>query len=134
MDTRHDQRDHSLQAPELPEPVASRFAQHRFVIMIAGSVVIALVLVTVSLQLYFSSGTAQLDLSRPGYRSVRDQIRSDATFDGFPATGAIDESALKNFKELYEKRAKDATSTDAFGSDVLSEQTLGIDAPTDQPQ
>lgn len=134
MDVTPEHHGHSSRQPELPEPVASRFAQHRFVVMITGSVIIALLLVAISLQLYASSGTAQLDLSRPGYKSVRDQIRPDDTFDGFPATGAIDDSALKNFKELYEKRAKDATSTDAFGSDVLSEQTLGIDAPVSQTQ
>lgn len=125
--------DHQQDLPPKPqhevlEPVVSKFAQHRFVVLITGSVIIALLLVAVSMQLYSSSGTAQLDLSRPGYKSVRDQIRPEDAYDGFSASGPIDDAALKNFKELYDKRAKDA-SADAFGSDVLGEQTLGIDAP-----
>lgn len=124
----HPEEHHAKPQHELLEPVVGRFAKHRFVILIGGSVVIALLLVAVSLQLYSSSGTAQLDLSRPGYKSVRDQIRPEDAFDGFSASGPIDDAALKNFKELYDKRAKDA-SADAFGSDVLGEQTLGIDAP-----
>lgn len=122
---------HSKSENEVPEIIVGRFSQYRFAGLIAGSIVIGLLLVTVSMQLYFSSGTAQLDLSRPGYKSVRDQIRPDDTFDGFPSSGAIDEAALKNFKQLYDKRAKEAAA-DAFGSDVLSEQTLGIDAPAAQ--
>lgn len=118
---------------ESDEPVVlTRFARHRFIVMIAGSVTIALLLVLVSMQLYSISGTAQLDLSRPGYKSVRDQISRDQTFNGFPATGNIDATVLHEFKDLYDNRAKQVTTVDAFGSDVLSDQALGIDAPAGQ--
>lgn len=116
-----------------PGPQPRTFvAKHRFIVMIAGSVMIALLLVVISLQLYTNSGTLQLDLSRPGYTSVRDQIHRDEAFKGYPGTGAIDKAALDEFQKLYDKRANDLISVDAFGSEVLTDQALGIDPPTDQ--
>lgn len=121
--------DHSQKPQnEMLEPIVGKISQHRFMALIGGSIVVALLLVVISMQLYFSSGTAQLDLSRPGFKSVRDQVKPEDTFDGFSANGAVDQKALDEFNQLYTKRAKEA-APDAFGSDVLSEQTLGIDAP-----
>lgn len=127
MDERYDSQQDQIEADSGP------LAKHRFMIMIICSVIIAFLMVMVSLQLYSTSGTAQFDLSRPGYKSVRDQIKRDEAFDGFPATGAIDKAALDQFKELYDKRANDLTAVDAFGSDVLTDQVLGIDAPVEHP-
>jgi hypothetical protein len=108
-------------------PAMSRLAQNRFIIMIVTSITLALLLVAVAMALYSSSGTAQLDLSRPGYVSVRDQIKSDDTFNGFSSSGSVDEKTLDSFKQMFDKRAKDAVSVDAFSSDVLSDSSLGLD-------
>lgn len=102
---------------------------HRFLLMIGGAVVIALFLVGVSLALYASSGTAQLDLSRPGYQSVREQATHSDTFNGFPATGPLDKAALDEFQALYDKRANEATSVESFGGDVMSNESLSISPP-----
>lgn len=107
----------------------TRLQQHRFLVMLAIAIVIAMFLVGVAMALYNSSGAAQLDLSRPGYQSVRDQAVSTDTFDSFPASGALDEEALKQFRELYKTEAEEATQVDAFGGDVMSSKALSIDAP-----
>jgi len=106
----------------------SRWAQHRFMLLVGATILISLFLVGVALALYASSGTAQLDLSRPGYESVRKQaVRSD-TFNGYPSSGAIDKSALDEFRKLYDKQAQQATSVDSFGGAAMSDQTLSIEA------
>lgn len=109
----------------------SKFSQfvgrHQYVLFIGGTVIVAVLLVAVSLTLYVSSGTAQLDLSRPGYEKIRTQVRSDESFKGFSSSGALDESALKQFEGLYDERLKEADSVDAFGNDVLSPKSLQID-------
>jgi hypothetical protein len=110
----------------------SRWQQHRFLIMIVATIAIALFLVSAALALYASSGAAQLDLSRPGYQSVRDQAMPSNSFDGFSASGPLDDEALDQFKKLYDERAAQATSVESFGGDPLSSGSLGIDAPGGQ--
>ena len=115
----------------LPErPRSNKWQQNKFLWMVGGSVLIALFLVGVALALYASSGAAQLDLSRPGYQSVRQQAAQNDSFDGFPASGALDEKAIEQFRKLYDERAKQATDVDSFGGDVLSDKSLSIDAPS----
>ena len=104
-----------------------RLAKNRFIVLIVGTIVIALFLVSIALALYASSGAAQVDLSRPGYKGVRDQAREDTgdtkSFSGF---GPINKASLEEFEKLYEKTGKSATSVDAFSSNVLSDEALRI--------
>lgn len=102
------------------------------VVFIGGSIVIAIMLVFVSMALYASSGAAQLDLSRPGYKSVQDQIDRSDTFKTFPATGTVTDETIEDFLELYIRQTKSVSGTDAFNPEALSEQTLEIDAPANE--
>jgi hypothetical protein len=110
----------------------SKWQQHRFLIMLGAAIVTALFLVSVALALYASSGAAQLDLSRPGYVSVREQANRDESFDGFSATGPLDKQAIDQFRKLYDKQANKATSVDSFGGNAMNDQTLSLDAPANE--
>lgn len=104
-----------------------RYEQHKFLLLVAITIVISLFLVAVSLALYASSGTAQLDLSRPGYQAVREQaVRSDA-LEKFPSTGPITQDTVDEFSKLYDEQAKKATNVNSFGGDVISDKALSID-------
>jgi hypothetical protein len=101
--------------------------RHRFLVMVGTIIVVALFLVSVALALYASSGAAQLDLSRPGYVSVRSgAVRSDE-FTSFPAAGTIDTASLDQFRKLYDVESERATNVDSFSGDVMSDQVLSID-------
>lgn len=102
------------------------------IIFIGGSIVIAIMLVFVSMALYVSSGAAQLDLSRPGYKSVQDQIDRTDTFQSFPATGAVTDETIEDFIELYMRQTKSVSGTNVYSPEALSEKTLGIDAPAEE--
>lgn len=108
----------------------SPWQRHRFIVLIGVTIVISLFLVGVALALYASSGAAQLDLSRPGYVSVRDKAVQTDNFEGFPTSGPIDKDIIKQFRSLYEKQSKEATNVDSFGGDVMSDKALSIDAPS----
>lgn len=103
------------------------FQGHRFIVLIVGSIIISTILVLAALALYVSSGTAQLDLSRPGYAGIRDQVQNNDSFKGYSATGELNDEALQTFDDMYSKKLEDAQSVDAFGNDVLSPQVLQID-------
>ncbi len=107
----------------------NRWSQHRFLLLIGGTILISLFLVGVALALYASSGTAQLDLSRPGYKSVRDQAVKSDTFDGFPTSGPINKDTVSQFRTLYQKEVQQVDSN-SFGGSVMSDQALSLDAPT----
>jgi hypothetical protein len=112
----------------------SRWQQHKFMLLIGLTIVIALFLVGIALALYNSSGTAQLDLSRPGFQSVREQASKSDEFNSFPSTGTLDQSALNQFRTLYNKQVKQVTAVDEFNGDAMNNQTLSIDAPTAENQ
>jgi hypothetical protein len=112
--------------------VLGRWEQHRFMVLVGLTIVVALILVMISLQLYNSSGVAQLDLSRPGYKSVRKEASHSNDFTSFPSTGPLDQDALDNFRKLYDDQVKEATTVDSFGGDVMSDTALGLDVPPAQ--
>lgn len=103
--------------------------KHRFLLMVGASIIVALMLVTVSMKLYESSGAAQLDLSRPGYEHVSQKVAQSDVFKGFPATGEINKKTIDDFRAMYAKRATQATNVDSFGGDVMSDSALSIDDP-----
>lgn len=100
--------------------------QHKFMVLVGLTIVLSLMLVMLSLWLYKTSGAAQLDLSRPGYESVRSQANQSSDFTGFPSSGAIDKESLDEFRQLYDKQLKEATAVESFGGDVMSDAALGI--------
>ena len=105
--------------------------KHRFLILLTATIGVALLLVSVGLALYNSSGAAQLDLSRPGYQAVsRQAINNDKDFENYATFGAMDQAAITEFKTLYEKQAAKAKAVDAFSGDPLDPDVLEISAPT----
>lgn len=112
-----------------PRTLVEKYQEHRFLVMVGTAIVIALFLVGVALALYASSGAAQLDLSRPGYQSVREQASKDSSFSGFAANGEINKEVLEQFQALYDERAKQAVGLESFGGEGMSDVSLSIDAP-----
>lgn len=109
----------------------SYWSQHRLAFLIGCAILISIGLVTFSMSLYNSSGAAQLDLSRPGYKSVSNKVDHEKTdVDEYGATGPIDEASISQFKKLYRAQADKVKAVDAFSGDVLNDQSLGLDAPS----
>ena len=108
--------------------------RHSFLLFITLSITVACVIVTISMAMYNSSGAAQLDLSRPGFQSVRSQVgKDDAGFQTFSAYGTMSRDVISDFKVIYDKQAKKIKVVDAFGGDPLSPDALGISStPTTQ--
>lgn len=105
--------------------------KHKFMILVWGAIATAVFLVLVSMNLYNSSGAAQLDLSRPGYQSVRDQIERGESNNEFSSSGSIDESVLSEFRDMYKKEADHVIITDGFGPEPVSDSSLGLPAISD---
>lgn len=101
---------------------------HQITLLVIVTITIALVMVIVSMVLYNVSGTAQLDLSRPGYSGVSTQVDAEReTFREYSATGSVNQESLEEFRELYEEQVASAKAIDAFGGDPMAPDALGID-------
>ncbi len=103
----------------------SAWQQHRFMVLVVGVIMISLFMVSIALSIYNSSGAALLDLSRPGYQSVRDQaIDSRAT--SYPSSGPLDAEALDEFEKMYDERTSKVIDVDSFDASALSEESLQL--------
>ncbi|MEI7689467.1 MAG: hypothetical protein WCI79_00680 [Candidatus Saccharibacteria bacterium] len=107
----------------------SFWGQHRFFLLIMIAIVISAILVGISMAMYNGSGAAQLDLSRPGYVNVRDKtVDSSSEFKNYPDSGVINQSAVDDFKAIYNEQATKTKAADAFKGDPLSPDSLGINS------
>jgi len=98
--------------------------RHRFMVLISGTIVVAIILTIVSMVMYEVSGTAQLDLSRPGYQSVSDQIDTDNQIKDYSAIGPVNTDTVNEFLKLYDEQAKKAKAVDAYSGDPLNPDVL----------
>lgn len=106
---------------------SSLWSNRRFLLLIIISIAWSIIIVAVSMKLYQSNGTSQLDLSRPGYVSVRSQAISDSSeFQNFPNSGPISLKDITDFTKLYDNQAQKIKTVDAFKGDPLSLESLGI--------
>lgn len=101
------------------------WARHRFLVLIALTIVISLILVGVGLAAYNLSGASQLDLSRPGLEVVSDQVVNESQNIGdYSATGPVNTTTIEEFKKLFDEQAESASAIDAFAGDPLNPQIL----------
>lgn len=110
----------------LEERRAIQLAKNRFVMLIFGSIIISLLLVSVALIWYARSGAAQVDLSRPGYSGVRNKVSENQDSSTFQNSGPINKEVLDSYEKLFNKTADQVTSVETFESQALSDETLRI--------
>lgn len=116
-----------------PAEELSFWDQHRFLLLIALTIVVALILVTISLIMYNLSGAAQLDLSRPGYQSVASEADKESrSFKEYASTGPVTRQTIQEFQDLYNAQAETVKTVDAFGGDPLNPETLEFGATTNE--
>lgn len=100
------------------------WGKRRFILLILATIIVAIILTIISMIIYNVSGSAQLDLSRPSYRSVSSQVdRSDPVSD-YSAFGPVNTSTVNDFTKLYDQEATKAKAVDAFNGDPLNPEVL----------
>lgn len=100
--------------------------RHRFLLLIAGVILISCVMVVIGMYLYNTSGAAQVDLSRPGYQSVQREASRDTTDDSFASTGKLDKTALDSFDTMYADHARQVVGVDSFDPNAVDPNTLQL--------
>lgn len=106
--------------------------RHRLSLLLIITVVIAIIMTSISVVIYNSSGAAQLDLSRPGFRSVSDQVEQTDEIDTYSAVGAVNKDTIQEFMKQYDAQASRAKAVDAFNGDPLNPEVLEFGASATQ--
>ena len=122
--------DDPLKATQPVEPELTFWQHHRLSVLLGSTVVIAIALTFVSMAIYNLSGAAQLDLSRPGYQAVSNQVDTVTKIDTYSSTGPVNTESIEEFMSLYDKQAEKAKAIDAFNGDPLNPEVLYA-APAD---
>jgi len=115
-----------------PDDDMTFWDKHRLSLMLIITVLIALTLTIVSMVAYNASGTAQLDLSRPGVSSVSDKVDRTDKITEYSAFGAINKDSINEFTKLYDEQAKKAKAVDAFNGDPLNPEILEFGSDSNQ--
>lgn len=121
-----------LQTIKLSDEPLSFWDKHRLSLLLIITVVIALVMTSISVVIYNSSGAAQLDLSRPGYRSVSDKVEETDQIDAYSATGPVNKDTIEAFVKLYDDQATKTKKVDAFNGDPLNPEVLEFGSSASQ--
>lgn len=103
--------------------------RHRFLLAIFAVIAIGCIMTAISLSLYASSGTLQLDLSRPGYEAARKEIINPDDTSTFSASGPVDKKALDQYQKLFDAQRKEMNTLSRFKDNGLSDPALGLSEP-----
>jgi hypothetical protein len=114
------------------EGTLSFWDRHRLSLLLILTFILEIIMTTISVIIYNSSGAAQLDLSRPGYLSVSDQVERDDTIDEYSASGPINKDTIQEFITLYDEQAEKAKGVNAFNGDPLNPEVLVFGSPAAQ--
>jgi len=106
--------------------------RHRLSLLLIITVCIAVMMTVISVVIYNSTGAAQLDLSRPGYRSVSDQVEKNDPIDTYSSSGPVNKETIEEFMKLYDAQATKAKAVDAFNGDPLNPEVLEFGTPASE--
>lgn len=84
---------------------------------------IAVVMTVVSAAIYQVAGFYELDLSRPGYETVRADVE-DAIEEPYDTSSPLTAEALDQVLQTFDERVENLKSQGDFGSDALSDEKL----------
>lgn len=101
--------------------------RHKLPFAIFCAITIAIILTVISMWLYIKSGTSSLDLSRPGYTAVRDQVIAQPA-ESFDETGPLDKKTVDEFKKLFDAQRKTLNSLGDFDDASLTDESLQLQA------
>ena len=115
-----------------PDEDMTFWDKHRLSLLLIITVLISLVLTVISMVAYNASGTAQLDLSRPGYSSVSDKVDKTDKITEYSSFGTLDKDSIDEFTKLYDEQAIKTKAVDAFNGDPLNPEVLEFGTSTNE--
>ncbi len=102
-------------------------AKYKFPLFLSGVIILAIIMVGISMKMYYISGAFQLDLSRPEYAPVRDRINpAPKQQDDFSGQGEVTVQTLDEFLSMYRPEAQKVVEGSGFAEADISDEQLGL--------
>ena len=111
--------------------VRRRGQSSKLYLMICGVIAISLLLVSVAMAVYNSSGAAQLDLSGPGFKDVQKKVQEEKDTSSYQDSGSLDKAAFDDFRKMYDERMKAVTAINGFDPAAASSDSFNL-TPVEQ--
>ena len=108
-------------------------ARHRLASGITLVIAVAILLTTINMWLYVHSGASGLDLSRPGYDVVRENIRSVKNEPTFAAEGPLTTEIIDFYLTDFRSEKIQASQLGTFSPEPLSNEVLDFNVPNIAP-
>lgn len=104
----------------------SKWQHSKLYVLLVGVIFVSLILVTVAMNIYNSSGASQIDMSRPGFSSVQKAVKDDNNTTSFPASGQFDQQSFKDFYKMYDERVKALESINAYNPAAVQDDAYNL--------
>ena len=96
---------------------------------IIGIIGVALLLTSINMALYITSGTSGLDLSRPGFDQIRKKAVAENEAPSFSPTGKLTQKDIETFTHMYNEQRDNLKKMGSFDDQALTDEALGLVAP-----
>jgi hypothetical protein len=97
------------------------FRRTKIAMALLVAISLALFMTVLSVTIYISSGVSTLDLSRPGYERVREQIGESGPTESFSSNGPLTPEVVDEFLELYDGNIERLENTNDFSDTNLKD-------------
>jgi hypothetical protein len=104
----------------------NRLSNHKLAVLISLVIGVSLILVSVALGIYNSSGAAQLDLSRPGFSSIQKDVKDERNINSYPSNGTFDKKAFDDFKALFSQRTQAVQGINGFDPSAVANDAFRL--------
>lgn len=100
---------------------------HQFPAMLTAVLLVTALLTLLNIVIYTRSGTVNIDLSRPGYETARQNVSENVTETDFAPNGPITKEVRDDFIERLEKLQTEMSQMNDFAGDSLSDKALNLE-------
>lgn len=112
--------------------IVSLIRKHRLIVALGGVIGIALILISVGMTLYITSGAAGLDLSSPRSENSRRAVQPNKPAK-FSPTGQLTAQDHAAFMTEFTRQRQTIDRKNVFDQKVLSDESLGLVEATALP-
>ena len=101
-------------------------ADHQFALFIIICITIAFIMTLISLELYRRSGAMNLDMSRPGYESVRTEVEQTSDDRPYSSSGSLTNEAITDFEERLNNYKNELNNLGTYDNSIVSDENLNL--------
>ena len=106
--------------------ICKYLVEHQFALFIIICITAAFIMTLISLELYRRSGAMNLDMSRPGYESVRMKVEQTSDDRPYSSSGSLTNEAITDFEERLNNYKDELNNLGTYDNSIVSDENLNL--------